>query len=130
MEFQEFVRTLADHSGLGARVKHGVQRLGVVERLGQLVPGALFVLASAPRVSAQSSVAVEAKRDPPDGLGYPPCPLNDVDGDGCADFAIDDGCDIAWVISGKTAKVLATVQALDVRGTDAVRQVQLVRTPR
>jgi hypothetical protein len=86
----------------------------------------LHLLLASQAFSAQSSAVQSPEQDPPDGLGYHLCPLDDVDGDKCADFAIDDGSEMAWVISGKTGKVLATHHAYDVLGTDPVRQVQLV----
>lgn len=75
-----------------------------------LVPALLFVFLGARELSAQSSPL--AKPEPPDGLGRHIARLNDVDGDKCADFAIDDGDRKAWVISGKTGAVLAREEAL------------------
>ncbi len=86
----------------------------------------LLALTTASRLPAQSVSEVGSERDPPDGLGYHLCPLDDVDGDGCADFAIDDGTETGWILSGKTAKIIATHHAYDVLGLDPVRQVQLV----
>jgi hypothetical protein len=45
-----------------------------------------------------------------DELGTRIVPLNDVDGDHCADFALDDGKGHAWVVSGKTGKVVARLE--------------------
>jgi hypothetical protein len=45
-----------------------------------------------------------------DELGARIAPLNDVDGDGCADFALDDGLGNAWVVSGKSGRAIAHVE--------------------
>ena len=70
-----------------------------------LVVAILGLLGSC-RISAQSSHAVPREIDIPDGLGRDICALNDVDGDHCADFALADGTGNAWVVSGKSGKVL------------------------
>jgi hypothetical protein len=44
-----------------------------------------------------------------DEVGTRIAPLNDVDGDHCADFAIDDGWGSVWVISGKSGKAIARI---------------------
>jgi hypothetical protein len=50
------------------------------------------------------------QRSDHDELGTRIAPLNDVDGDHCADFALDDGLGRAWVISGKTGLVIAHIE--------------------
>jgi hypothetical protein len=55
-----------------------------------------------------------------DDLGVRICPLNDVDGDGCADFALDDGLGWGWIVSGKTGGVRATVRATDTNPVGAL----------
>ncbi len=71
-----------------------------------LVVAILGLLGSC-RISAQSSLAVPREIDIPDGLGRDICALNDVDGDHCADFALDDRREWIWVVSGKTGRVVA-----------------------
>ena len=51
-----------------------------------------------------------------DALGAHIAPLNDVDGDHCADFALDDGTGSVWSISGKSGHVIGRVGL----GTSAV----------
>jgi len=53
------------------------------------------------------AAAFALQRSDYDELGARIAPLNDVDGDHCADFALDDGLGRAWVISGKTGSVIA-----------------------
>jgi hypothetical protein len=58
-----------------------------------------------------ASTAMFAAQGPNyDELGSRICPLNDVDGDHCADFALDDGHGRAWVISGNTGLILAHIE--------------------
>jgi len=66
----------------------------------------LLILAS-PAFTAQSSAPQTPKREPPDGLGWQVARLNDVDGDHCADFALDDREEWIWVVSGKSGGVIA-----------------------
>lgn len=82
---------------------HIVQRLLA---LGALTAASMPCVLTA-EASAQSPSIKSTERDPPDGLGYCIARLNDVDGDGCADLAINDGSSHAWVISGADGKAIA-----------------------
>jgi hypothetical protein len=53
------------------------------------------------------AVAIQQRAREHDELGARIAPLNDVDGDSCADFALDDGGRNVWVVSGKSGEVIA-----------------------
>jgi hypothetical protein len=61
-----------------------------------------------PTIALASALLIQGSRH--DNLGARVAPLNDVDGDHCADFALDDGYGRAWVISGKTGAVIAHME--------------------
>jgi len=55
-----------------------------------------------------------------DELGARIAPLNDVDGDHCADFALDDGLGCCWVVSGKTGRPIAGDDATSLHATSRI----------
>lgn len=83
-----------------------------------LLRGSLLAVLSASGLSAQSNAPQATKREPPDFLGYHIERLNDVDGDHCADFAIDDSEEWVWVVSGRTGNVISRMHSA---GTPFIR---------